>query len=80
MDLGSVMRGIEAITKVIIMKTLLKTTLLRRFRLQCCLSLQEPANHSITSFLNWLPVLYIVNAKAPKEPAQMGQDSVVPMA
>ena len=39
---------------------------------------QEPVNHSITSSLNWLPVLYIVNAKGIRVPAQMGQESVVP--
>ena len=66
----------------IIYKTLLKTALVRR--LQCSdysvvPPYQVPANHSITSSLNWLPILYIVNAKALKLPAQMGH-IVVPMA
>ena len=64
-------------------KTLLKTALVRRlWYSDFCIvsSYQEPANHSITSSLNWLPVLYIVNAIESKVPAQIGQVCTVPMA
>ena len=50
------------------------------FRLLYCLFLPRTSEGRLTSFLSWLPVLYIVNAKAIRVPAQIGQASVVPLA
>ena len=50
------------------------------FRLLYCFFLPRTSEHGITSLLSWLPLLYIVNAKTPRLPAQIGQVYIVPMA
>ena len=50
------------------------------FRLLYCLFLPITSESRLTSLLSRLPVLYLVNAKGVRVPAQIGHMSVVSMA